>query len=418
VKRSINLALSARGIAGLKQVGVYDQIKASLIPMYGRYMHAKNGAMSFQPYGIGSQCIYSVSRTALNAALLDAFCALPNTSALFHQKVVRADKNGDVLVAQQQQQSGDAKGKTASSENTLLHSQCVLGCDGAYSGVRRSLARHTRMNFSQHYIAHGYKELSIPPCPETGDFAIPNEQGLHIWPRGDFMMIALPNPDKSFTCPLFAPLDGDTHSLNALKTEEQVMAYFRKEFPDIVPLMPNLAQEYFTNPSSALLTVKASPWFYKDKICLLGDSAHALVPFYGQGMNAGFEDCVVFDELCEKHGNDFAQVFPAFNAARLENCNILSDLSLHNYVEMRAHTASRLFLVRKTIERALHRMFPKWWIPLYSMVAFTRIPFKRVKARAARQDKIFKTASWLLVAGAGMKILHMLYKYKKATSRL
>lgn len=368
--RSINLALSHRGITALKKVGLFDRVKDQLIPMKSRAVHDGLGNLDLQPYGTDEQAIYSVSRARLNDLLLDELQKHAQVEVIFGSKLKMIDAQGEATFV------GD-NGMRA------YKTKFVIGADGAYSATRSSMLRLMRMNFSQFYISHGYKELTMPPV--NGDYALKNHEALHIWPRHEFMLIALPNPDKSFTCTLFAPFEGED-GLDTLTTPERVNTYFNKYFADAVPLMPTLVDDCLHHPSSALITIRCQPWNYKDKIVLIGDAAHAVVPFYGQGMNSGFEDAVVFDEVWEKCHGVSEQAIPLFSDVRQPTGNAIADLSLQNYVEMRSHTAMPWFKMKKTLDLLLHKIYPTW-VPLYTMVAFTRTPYHHAIAKAKKQDR-------------------------------
>jgi kynurenine 3-monooxygenase len=370
-KRSINLALSHRGQEALRAVGLLEAVMAETVPMKERAMHMPGG-MHFQPYGKGGQAIYSISRTFINRVLLDALEQLPNVTVKFEAKL--AGISADNVITLQRDDGSREE----------LQASVVFGCDGAYSAVRGAMLRMSRTSFSRHYIDHGYKELTIP-AGEDGDFQLQPVNALHIWPRHEFMMIALPNPDKSFTCTMFAPYD----TFSSLETPEEIRGFFMKHFPDAVPKLPFLAQQFKANPTGALVTVKCNPWQFKGKICLMGDAAHAIVPFYGQGMNAGFEDVLSFGEVLDKC-KDLTQAIHLWAHARRPAGDGIADLSYYNYVEMRSHTASPLFLLQKRVEGWLNALFPRHWIPLYSMVAFTRIPYHEAWARGKRQDAILR----------------------------
>ena len=378
-KRSVNLALSHRGICALKAAGIFDRLEPSLIPMHGRVMHGVDGSLSYQPYGHDDQAIYSINRQELNALLLDELDKQPAVSMLFNTKVTAVNKEGDIV----------------SQSGAVLPALFTIGADGAYSAVRESLRRVMRMDFSMHYISCGYKELHIPPTA-SGDYALPHPNGLHIWPRNDFMLIALPNPDKSFTCTLFAPFTGPD-GLDHINTADEIMAYFKQYYADVIPLAPTLLDDYQSSPTSALLSVRCRPWTYKGKVLLLGDAAHAVVPFYGQGMNAGFEDCLLLSELLQQHDGRVSEALAAFEQQRVEAGHALADLSLANFVEMRSRTASWLFLLQKRVEKYINLALPRHWIPLYSMVAFTRIPYDECVRRGDRQETILRTLSGGLV---------------------
>lgn len=400
IKRSINLALSYRGIKALERVNLFEKVKDTLIEMKGRCVHDMRGNIELQPYGTGDQAIYSISRADLNRLLLDELDKHPNVEMLFDCKVKNVKPDGTVVTADDKQ----------------LPSRFVVGADGAYSTVREFLRRNGRVDFSMQYITHGYKELTIPA--KEGQFALDKPHGLHIWPRQEFMLIGLPNPDKSFTCTLFAPFEGP-EGLDSIKTPEQVMAYFKKYFPDAIPLMPDLINDFLTSPASPLLTVRCKPWNLKDKIVLIGDAAHACVPFYGQGMNAAFEDCLFFDELFEKHKGDQAAAITEFNQVRQPAGEALGELSLENYVEMRAKTASRLFVWKKKLDTLLHKLFPSRWSVLYHDVAFSRTQYDEALKKAQKQDRLLSTVALLAgvtAVGVGAAALYKGYRNSDSSS--
>jgi len=384
-KRSINLALSARGQAALEKVGLLERIMAHAIPMYCRAMHSHDGKLSFQPYGKSGQHINSISRRLINTLLLDE-CQAKGVKMHFEHKLVAMDSHSKITMMH------------ANGTRLTVRARIILGCDGAYSGVRSSMLRISRANFSRHYIEHGYKELTIPPT-SSGEYALQPSDALHIWPRHEFMLIALPNPDKTFTATLFAPFA----TMDALKTNQAVKDFFQEQFPDAVPVIPELDKQFFAESAGSLVTVRMDPWNLRDKVLLMGDAAHAVVPFFGQGMNAGFEDALALDEMMEAHHDDFSAAVPAFAAARQPSGDAIATLSFENYVEMRSHTASTMFLLRKKVEGVLHAILGSNWIPRYSMVAFTRIPYDEVVRRTEFQEKVVTGVTWaglLAVTGA------------------
>lgn len=293
-------------------------------------------------------------------------------------------------------------------ESRTVKARLVIGADGAYSAVRHAMMRLTRMDFSRQYIEHGYKELNMPPT-STGAHAMPIVNALHIWPRHAFMMIALPNPDATFTCTLFLPwpvleeLDRDA---------SKVRPFFEAHFADALPLIPELEKQFATNPSSALVMTRCNPWNWEEKAVVIGDAAHAVVPFYGQGANAAFEDCLVFTECLDAVGGDLSAAVRKFAAERKPAGDALADLSLANYVEMRHKTATWTFVLQKRVEAVLAALFPGWWVPQYSMVSFTRIPYHEVLHRARRQDVALAWAARGIIAavaaGAGLIALRAL----------
>ena len=369
--RSINLALSVRGREALRAVGLEDTVLETAIPMHARMIHALSGETSAQPYGRKDQCIYSVDRRKLNELLLSVAESKPNLSLHFEHKLARASLDDKTLVFQ--------VGEKDKQEKTV-ETDFIFGCDGAHSTVRRQMMRWGRLNYSQEYIEHGYKELTLPPTSE-GDFAIPPNY-LHIWPRNEFMMIALPNQDCSFTMTLFMPFK----VFDSIETEEDLLAFFTKHFPDSMDKIgvARLVRDYFQNPVGGLISVKCYPHYMAGSIVILGDAAHAIVPFYGQGMNAGFEDCLIFYELLEKLKSIKAAAV-RYSIAHWRDTHAIADLSMSNYIEMRAHVNSRVFLLRKSLDNLLHAVFPRTFIPLYSMVAFSRIPYHQVVERNRRQ---------------------------------
>ena len=262
----------------------------------------------------------------------------------------------------------------------------MIGVDGAFSAVRQSMQKKLAdFDYDESYLAHGYKELTIPPAPDGGWRM--EKEALHIWPRKSFMMIALPNPDGSFTCTLFWEFKGP-RSFESTKTDDEVFDFFREEFPDAVPLMPALLEDFRDNPTGSLVTIRCAPWYYKDKVALVGDAAHAVVPFYGQGMNAAFEDCVVLDECLAEFPDDRERAFAEYFFRRKENADALADLAVHNFIEMRDKTASRTFRAKKKLDHLLEGLLPGIYLPLYAMVTFTRMPYAEAARRARRQDRL------------------------------
>lgn len=357
--KSINLALSDRGWKGLQGVGIADEIKKIAIPMYGRQIHNRDGSTVFQPYGKDDQAIYSVSRAEINMKLMDLAEEQAGVKIHFNERCTHIDKES--LTAQ------FANAET--HKHTEIKSDLLFGSDGAFSASRLNMQLHSdRFEYNQHYISAGYKELIIPPGP-NGEFLI-EKNALHIWPRGSFMMIALPNPDGNFTCTLFLPFEGEKSFAN-LKTREQVKKFFDEEFSSAVPLMPTLLDDFMNNPTSSLVTVKCYPWVFDEKIALIGDAAHAIVPFYGQGMNCGFEDCVVLNGLIDKHKENWPMILEEYQQLRKPDADAIADLAIANFIEMRDKTADKNFLLQKKIEARFSAKHPDKWIPLYSMVTYS-----------------------------------------------
>jgi kynurenine 3-monooxygenase len=373
--RSINLAVSTRGWTALEVLGIDELVRDHVVPMRGRMVHNQQGETAFQPYSSEGNAIYSVSRGRLNQLLLD-LAEKSGVKLFFSHKCTFVDL-----------QHGIAYFTVAAEEMSEVNVEAdlIIGADGAFSAVRKAMQRTDRFNYSQYYIDWGYKELTIPPTPE-GDWALePN--ALHIWPRGKFMLIALPNLDRSFTCTLFLGFEGEP-SFESLNTPEQVLAFFRETFPDTLSLMPNLLEEFQENPTSSLVSISCYPWTRFHRAALVGDASHAVVPFYGQGMNAGFEDVRVFMELIEQWGADWSKVLPAYEQARKPDADAIQELAMANFVEMRDSVADESFVLRKKIEAELHRRYPKKWLPLYSMVTFSNIRYSDAQERGRRQEEI------------------------------
>ena len=374
--RSINLALSTRGWTALKKVGIDDEVRRMAIPMPKRIMHAQDGTLSEQPYGQDGEAIYSVSRGGLNVLLMNLAEREKNIDLYFNHKLLSANLNTAQAIFE------DEKGK-----EQIVNADVLIGADGTYSTVRNHMIRQDRFQFSQHYIEHGYKELTIPANPD-GSHQI-ETNALHIWPRGNYMLIALPNMDGSYTCTLFFPFEGE-YSFESLKTHQHVTDFFNEVFPDIVPLIPNLVEDFFNNPTSSLSIMRCYPWTVSDKVLLIGDSAHATVPFYGQGMNAGFEGCYVLDKLLEKHGDDWIACFDEYSKYRKPDGDGVQDLSMHNFVVMRDKTADPHFLLQKKIELRFSKKYPKKWLPLYSMVSFSNIRYSEAWKIGQQQEALMQ----------------------------
>lgn len=351
--RSINLALSNRGIRALREVGLEKILDESAIPMHGRMMHDEYGELTFQPYGKEGQFINSISRSGLNMDLMkeaEALGAILN----FESRCHHVDLDSTKLAI------------TRNEQTEILDFDLIIGADGAFSAIRNAMQITDRFTYSQEYLEHGYKELTIPPGA-GGSFQI-EKNALHIWPRDSFMLIALPNPDGNFTCTLFFPFEGENSFAN-LKSDEEVTSFFEKEFPDALKLMPTLAEDFRNNPTCSLVTVRCFPWV-RNKTFVIGDAAHGLVPFYGQGMNAGFEDCRVLNDLLNQFEDDWEKVLPEFQTHRKPDTDAIAQLAVDNFIEMRDLVADDDFLLRKKIEAKLHEKFPDRWIPQYSMVTF------------------------------------------------
>ena len=384
-------------------VGLLDTVMPHTIEMPQRAIHHVDGSIVTQQYGQPGQAIYSVGRSLINRAMLDELDKLSTVHIYFESNITNIDQQGNLTV----------KLKDGTIRTYLP--RLIVGADGAYSAVRNFVLRHSRTDFHRHFIEHGYKELTIPPTI-TGNFALPEPNSLHIWPRKKFMLIALPNPDRSFTATLFMPFTEFTGLDNDNST---VRPFFQHYFPDTVPLFPELEKQFATNPTSSLVEIRVKPWSYNNRILLIGDAAHSTVPFYGQGMNAALEDCVFFSECLDATHGDIAQAVTKYDTERQPAGEALCDLSMGNYDEMKDKTASSWFLMRKRLEGILHNLFPNYWIPQYSMVAFTRIPYHEVIQRATKQDHVLDIALGgilLSTLGVGMYAINRLSGNKNSLS--
>ncbi|MFO0843454.1 MAG: NAD(P)/FAD-dependent oxidoreductase [Gemmataceae bacterium] len=363
--RSINLALSTRGLHALAEVGLADEVLRAAVKMPGRMIHHLDGSLTYQPYGKDDrEVLHSVSRAGLNRLLVEAAARHPTVRLHFDHRCVHADLDEGRLDFRHQ---GGVKQVAAS---------VIVGADGAHSAVRQAMQRRERFDYSQEYLGHGYKELSVPPGP-GGGFRM-ERHALHIWPRGGFMLIALPNADGSFTCTLFA-------SFEALGEHQNVEALFSQQFPDAVPLLPDLADQFRGNPTGSLVTVRCHPWHHGGRAVLVGDACHAVVPFLGQGMNAAFEDCSVLVGCLAKHDSPEA-AFAEYGGLRKPHLDALARLCVDNFLEMRDRVGSRWFVLRKRLSLLLYRLLPGWYRPLYTMIEFSRIPYADAERRARRQE--------------------------------
>ncbi|TDC89051.1 NAD(P)/FAD-dependent oxidoreductase [Actinomadura sp. 7K507] len=372
--RSINLAISARGLAALEQVGLRDRSLEQALPMHGRMVHPVSGGQNFQPYSAdGERAINSIGRAELNRSLLDTAGATPGVTLRFSQRVTGVDTAaGTVLLEDSDDEPADV----------------VLAGDGAYSAVRRSLGLGEDADF----LEHGYKELTVPP--KDGEFAL-DPDALHIWPRGTSMMIALPNLDRSFTCTLFWP-KGD---FDALGTPEEVTAYFERHYPDVAGLMPDLADDYEHNPVGSLVTVRCWPWTrHADGgggaiVALLGDAAHAIVPFFGQGANCAFEDCIEIDRCLTETGGDWAGALSLYQERRKANTDAIAGMALDNFIEMRDRVSSPVYRAKQAATHALERRLAGRYVSRYELVSFSTMPYAEIPARIRRQNRILAGAA-------------------------
>lgn len=375
--RSINLALSHRGWKALEMTGMADAVREIALPMYRRTMHDTQGNVSYLDYGKEGEAIYSVARGALNKLLLEAADQHDQVEFHFEARCEDVDLHRKELVFIEEKTSGRQR----------FPYEYLIGTDGAFSAIRHRLMFNDRFDYQQFYIKHGYKELNIAPHPD-GSHQMASDT-LHIWPRKDYMMIALPNPDGTFTCTLFLAFQGET-SFESVKSPAEIKAFFEEIFPDLIPMMPDYLEQYLKNPVSSLITVKCDPWNYGDEVVLMGDAAHAIVPFYGQGMNAGFEDARIFTEMLEARNHQPGSLFSAFAQNRKPDGDAIATLALNNFIEMRDSSANPAFLLQKKIEAKFFATYPDMWMPLYSMVTFSHIPYREALAKGHHQEEIMQ----------------------------
>ena len=386
--RSINLALSDRGIRALSEVGMDSYMLGEAVPMYGRLVHDTEGATKFLPYsGREGEYINSVSRAGLNIALIEEADKYPETSFRFSQRCIDFNcSSGEALI------KDEGTGREYSIQGGTL-----IATDGAGSAVRKAMMHGgvSRFNFSQQFLDHGYKELSIPPT-EEGGFRM-EKNALHIWARRSYMMIALPNFDGSYTCTLFLAhkgvnsfeeIDSGAYGSAGGDPARSLLEFFEDNFADSIPLITDLENEYFSNPTGDLGTVKCFPWNAGGKALLLGDSAHAVVPFYGQGMNASFEDCRVLNEVIGELGTDWSRVFERYSELRKVNTDAIADMAVENFYEMRDAVADPVFVLKRELETRLEQEFPDYFSK-YSMVTFREdLPYSEARQLGNAQDRL------------------------------
>jgi len=376
--KSINLALSVRGWKAFETVGVADKVNEIAIPMTGRTMHDLKGNLTYQPYGQEGQAIYSVSRAGINCKMMDIAENIGGANIHYNEKCIDVDlKNGIVYLE-----------NTLSGKKSEHKSDVVFAADGAFSAVRyNAMQKLPRFQYSQNYIEDGYRELLLP-ANDDGSYKL-DKNSLHIWPRGRFMLIALANEDGSFTCTLFMPHDNHESSFANLNTREEVENFFKTTFPDFYDMMPDVVSSWNDHPLSSLAIIRCFPWHH-GKTVLMGDAAHATVPFYGQGMNSGFEDCTVMHELMLKHNEDWDKVFAEFSEMRKPDGDALQDLSIHNYHVMRDFVGDPQFLLQKQFERRIEQLYPEKYLALYTQVSFTNIRYSEAWEKGMKQDKFIK----------------------------
>lgn len=392
--RSINLAVSARGLAALDRVGLREQALTAALPMHGRMVHPVGGEPDFQSYSAdGERAINSISRTQLNHSLLDTAEATPGVSLRFGHRLLDVDLAGGRLAME------SADGPVED------HVTIVLASDGSSSAARRPITFRPGFSFSQDYLEQGYKELTVPPV--DGEFAL-DPDALHIWPRGSSMMIALPNLDRSFTCTLFWPKD----DMAALTTPAAVEQLFAEHYPDVAPLMPALAQDFLANPVGSLVTIRCWPWVHEGEgatLALVGDSAHAIVPFYGQGANCAFEDCVEIDRCLTESDGDWTLALRQYQLRRKANSDAIADMALDNFVEMAERVSSRVFRARSAATHALERRLAGRYVSRYELVSFSTVPYAEIAGRIRRQN--------LALAGVGAVLTAATAAAATATAR-
>ena len=374
--RSINLVVSHRGWTALAYAGIEEEIRKIVVPAYGRQIHDLEGNETYFPYNIDNKAIHSISRGEFNKTLVELAEALPNVNITFDAFCEHVDFNTGTVHMKQGEQLN------------AYSADLIVGADGTGSSVRGALMKQPRFNYSQEFIDSGYKEVHIP----AGKDGAPqlNIDALHIWPRREFMLMGLANTDNGFTGTVFAPFDGE-YGLDHLSTGADGLRYFQEYFKDAIPLIPNLEEQWENNPTSALACIRCEPYHWGANTMLIGDAAHATVPFYGEGMNGSLEDVRIFLELLDKHGDsDMKKVLEIYTQQRVPAGNALVDLSLRNFIEMRDQVADPSFQLRKKIERKVQANHPDKWTPLYTLVKFTNIPYHEAKAEGERHDRIME----------------------------
>ncbi len=374
--RSVHLVVSERGFRALAGIGLDGAVRAAAIPLSGRAIHPPSGPLRFQPYGRDGQAIYAVQRSDLNRILAGAAARHPGITARFDQRCVEVDPQALTLDL----------ADSATGERSRARVDVLLGADGCFSRVRAALMRTDRFDYSQQYMTYGYREIRLPPTRD-GEFPL-SPGAMHVWPRKRLMLSAFPNLDRSFTAMLVMPFEGEV-SFASISDGDALRALFEEHFGDVLPLVPDLAEAFFQLPPSSLVTIRCSPWVH-GRVALIGDAAHAMVPFFGQGMNAGFEDCVVLDACLARHGGDWDRALPEYQALRQPDCEAVTDMSLQNFVELSELVGDPRFLLKKRLEQRIHGLFPDRFIPLYPMVAFSHLPYAEVQRVARLQEEVLQ----------------------------
>ncbi len=374
--RSINLVMSNRGWKAMEDVGLDDEIRRIGIPVNKRAIHLTDGKLNYQHYGKDGEAIFSLSRGVLNRRMID-LAEAEGVTFFFDHKI------WDVTLTTATLHLGDSE----KGEWTELQYDKIFGADGAFSRIRHRMQRQSMFDYSQEFMKIGYKELHIP-ANDDGTHKI-DKNSLHIWPRGNFMLMALANLDGSFTCTLFMPFVGE-NSFEQLNDEAKLVDFFAKYFPDTETVILDLVKDFFKNPTSYLAIMKCYPWAFEDKVALIGDAAHAIVPFYGHGMNAGFEDITILNQMMNKYGDDWETIFKEYQVSRKPNADAIAELSLRNFIEMSTKTADEKFLLQKKIEKWFSDKHPDKWMPLYSRVTFSLQPYAEALAIGDFQNKIME----------------------------
>ena len=381
--RSINLAISARGLEALGQVGLREQALSRALPMHGRMVHSRDGQQSFRPYSAdGTHAINSISRAELNLALLEVAERTRGVCVRFGHRLTELDMATGEL-------SFETAGGQRAVPASTVRAGIVLAADGAWSAARRSVTFRQGFTFSQDYLQHGYKELTVPA--RDGEFAL-DPDALHIWPRGSSMMIALPNLDRSFTCTLF----WTGAEFAALRDGDEIRGHFRQEYPDVAGLIPDLVDDYLHNPVGSLATIRCWPWVHQGAGCtlaLVGDAAHAIVPFYGQGANCALEDCIEIDRCLAETDGDWTAALAGYQERRKANCDAIADMALDNFIEMRDRVNSRVFQAKTAARHALERRLAGHYVSQYELVSFSTMPYAQIRDRIRRQDLVTALAA-------------------------
>lgn len=389
--RSINMTLAERGLRALEEVGILQQVLDLTVTVKGRMVHELNGAVKFQPYGKNEkEVIHAVMRKDLNIALVNHAETFPNLKIHFRKHCVALDKQARRMTFFDQQ----------AGETFAVEPAFIVGADGTFSTTRQQMHRSERANYEQGFLERGYKELTIDPAP-GGGWRLP-QHALHVWPRGSCMLMCIANRNGSFTCTCVLPFEGAL-SFASLQTEADVREFLFGNFPDLMPLMPNAVQNFMRNPPSEFITTKTDFWHYKDLCVLLGDACHTVVPFYGQGMNAAFEDCSVLHRCIEQHRGDLGTAFSEFQRLRKRHTDALAALSIENFVELRDKVRSRRLVAKKKVDLLLNNLMPGTWVPLYTLISHTTMPYADAIERAKKQNRIARFLGvdlllWLLAA--------------------